>query len=272
MTFSSPRKRFGQHFLRDPQIIQRLVMAIAPHREQHLVEIGPGKGALTIPLLQQGCQLDVIELDRDLVRQLEPLVSSSSQLRIYQADALKFDFKQLVTHGQLLRIVGNLPYNISTPLLFHLLNYANDIQDMTFMLQKEVVDRMVAVPATAEYGRLSVMLQYHCQMERLFEVGPGAFYPPPKVESSVVQLKPYLTPPVQVANQQHFAQIVARAFSQRRKMLRNTLKGLLEVETIVAAGIDPRARAETLTLGDFAKLANATADDGDDGEVKNAVQ
>jgi 16S rRNA (adenine1518-N6/adenine1519-N6)-dimethyltransferase len=257
MTFSTPRKRFGQHFLRDSQVIQRLVTTIVPRPEQHLVEIGPGKGALTIPLLQQGCQLDVIELDRDLVQQLELSVSSSSQFRIYQADALNFDFKQLVTPGQPLRIVGNLPYNISTPLLFHLLNYASDIQDMTFMLQKEVVDRLVASPDTSEYGRLSVMLQYYCQMERLFEVGPGAFYPPPKVESSVVQLRPYVTPPVSIVNQQHFAQIVARAFSQRRKMLRNTLKGLLEVNAIEDAGINPQARAETLTLKEFAQLANS---------------
>ncbi|RKZ92392.1 MAG: 16S rRNA (adenine(1518)-N(6)/adenine(1519)-N(6))-dimethyltransferase [Candidatus Parabeggiatoa sp. nov. 1] len=256
MTSHFPHKRFGQHFLHDPNIIQRIVTAIAPQPAQHLVEIGPGKGALTMPLLQHGCQLDVVEIDRDLVELLEQKASYSKQLRIYNADALKFDFKQLMTSEQPLRIVGNLPYNISTPVLFYLLNYANDIQDMTFMLQKEVVDRMVAVPATSNYGRLSVMLQYYCQIKKLFDVSPGAFYPPPKVNSSVVQLKPYVTPPVEVINQKQFAQIVKLAFSLRRKTLRNALRNVLDVKDIQAAGINPQARAETLTLAEFAQLAN----------------
>ncbi len=248
-----PRKRFGQHFLHDAQIIQDIVAAIAP--QAHLVEIGPGKGALTLPLLESGCQLDVIELDRDLIEWLKKTVKNKN-LRIYNADALKFDFKTLLIDKRRLRIVGNLPYNISTPLLFHLLNYASDIEEMTFMLQKEVVDRMIAVPATHDYGRLSVMLQYSCQIEKLFDVSPTAFYPPPKVESSVVQLRPFLSPPVAVKNREHFAQIVALAFSQRRKMLRNTLKSVLDAKDIEAAGIDPMARAETLKVEDFARLAD----------------
>ncbi len=256
MTYHSSRKRFGQHFLRDSHIIQRIVAAIAPQPEQHLVEIGPGKGALTLPLLQYGCPLDVIELDRDLIELLTEKTLLFKQLRIHQGDALKFDFKQLMTNEQPLRIVGNLPYNISTPLLFHLLKYANDIVDMTFMLQKEVVERMIAVPATSDYGRLSVMLQYACQIEKLLDVSAGAFSPPPKVNSSVVQLKPYAIPPVAVINQKQFAKIVGLAFSQRRKTLRNTLKCVLDAKAIEAAGVDPQARAETLRLEDFAQLAN----------------
>jgi 16S rRNA (adenine1518-N6/adenine1519-N6)-dimethyltransferase len=222
----SSRKRFGQHFLHDGQIIQRIIATIAPKSEQYLVEIGPGKGALTIPLLEFGCQLAVIELDRDLIEWLKQKMASCKQLHIHNADALKFDFEQLVTNEQPLRIIGNLPYNISTAILFHLLKYVSHIQDMTFMLQKEVVDRMVAVPNTSDYGRLSVMLQYHCQIDKLFDVNQSAFFPKPKVMSSFVQLIPHSAPPVKVINQTHFSQVVAHAFSQRRKTLRNTLKKL----------------------------------------------
>lgn len=251
-----PRKRFGQHFLHNQHIIQRIVTSIAPQPEQHLVEIGPGKGALTLPLLQYGCPLDVIELDRDLIELLRQKTLSFNQLRIHQADVLTYDFKQLIADSQPLRIVGNLPYNISTPLLFHLLKNANHIQDMFFMLQKEVVERMIAAPASSEYGRLSVMLQYHCEIKKLFDVSPGAFYPPPKVNSSIVQLIPHSIPPVDVLNQKRFAQIVTLAFSQRRKTLRNTLKTILDAVQIEGAGIDPQARAETLSLQAFAQLAN----------------
>ncbi len=257
MNLSPPRKRFGQHFLHDPQVIQAIIRIIAPQPDQILVEIGPGRGALTLPLLQQGCRLSVIEIDLELVQLLELQKPRYPLLQIYQADALTFDYGSLVQDSRpRLRIVGNLPYNISTPLLFRLLRYAPFIQDLIFMLQKEVVARMVAKPATAEYGRLSVMLQYHCQMQNLFEVGPRAFSPPPKVESSVVQLIPYLTPPVQVKNPQHLAQVVTAAFSQRRKTLRNALKGLLDMVAIKESGIDPQVRAETLTLAEFAQLAN----------------
>ncbi len=254
MSSHAPRKRFGQHFLTNTQVIQDIISAIAPNTEQHLVEIGPGRGALTLPLLEFGCQLDVIELDRDLILWLDEKAKSFKQLRVHQADVLKFDFKQL---PQPFRVVGNLPYNISTPLLFHLLANAGDIiQDMTFMLQKEVVERMVAVPSSSEYGRLSVMLQYYCQIEKLFDVSPDAFYPPPKVNSSIVQLIPYATPPVEVINFKHFAKIVTLAFSQRRKTLRNTLKTVLNIKDIESVGINPQARAETLRLEEFAQLAN----------------
>lgn len=251
-----PRKRFGQHFLHDSQIIERIVAAIAPKPGQHLVEIGPGRGALTLPLLDQGCQLDVIELDRDLIEVLKKKLCSFEDLGIFQADVLKFDFRQLMVDELPLRIVGNLPYNISTALLFHLVNYAGDIGDMTFMLQKEVVDRMVAKPGCSDYGRLSVMLQYELEIDKLFDVSPSAFYPPPKVISSIVQLKPFLTPPVNVSSRKHFTKIVALAFSKRRKTLRNTLKGVVDAKLIEAAGVDPQARAETLGLEDFARLAN----------------
>jgi 16S rRNA (adenine1518-N6/adenine1519-N6)-dimethyltransferase len=250
----TPRKRFGQHFLTNTQIIQKIISIIAPKSEQHLVEIGPGKGALTLPLLESGCQLDVIELDRDLIQDLEEKAKLFKQLRLHQADVLKFDFRQL---AQPFRIVGNLPYNISTPLLFYLLANASDIiENMTFMLQKEVVERMIAMPSSSKYGRLSVMLQYHCHIEKIFDVSPEAFYPPPKVTSTIVQLTPHPTPPAELINFKHFTQIVTLAFSQRRKTLRNTLKTALNTKNIQLAGINPQARAETLTLKEFAQLAN----------------
>ncbi|OQW92216.1 MAG: 16S rRNA (adenine(1518)-N(6)/adenine(1519)-N(6))-dimethyltransferase [Beggiatoa sp. IS2] len=251
-----PRKQWGQHFLHDPTIIYHLITAIAPVSGQHLIEIGPGKGALTLPLLQQSVKLDVIELDPYLVKQLQPLTLSYPQLTVHHADALKFDFRTLVTDHQPVRIVGNLPYNISTPLLFHLLTSADLIQDMMFMLQKEVVDRMIAMPATANYGRLSVMLQYHCRIEKQFNVSPRAFYPPPQVDSTVVHLLPYFTPPVALRDFNVFSQVVTQAFSQRRKTLRNSLRGLLNETEIQQLGIDAQRRPETLTLTEFARLAN----------------
>lgn len=251
-----PRKRFGQHFLHDTHIIAEIIAAIAPQPTDQLVEIGPGRGALTLPLLQHIDQLDVIELDRDLIADLARRCQSLGTVRIHQADVLKFDFQQLVT-GQKLRIIGNLPYNISTPLLFYLLNFVTDVADMTFMLQKEVVLRMVAQPDTADYGRLSVMLQYFYEMEYLFDVAPEAFDPPPKVDSSIVCLRPYSLPPVQIADFDTFSQLVTQAFSQRRKTLRNNLKGWISVEVMENLGISPQARAETLSLAEFAQLANA---------------
>jgi len=256
MNTHRPRKRFGQHFLREPHIIDKIIKAINPLPEQHLVEIGPGQGALTFPLLNSHCQLDLIELDRDLIDWLVQQTTAFPQLKIHHADVLTFDFKTLITKQQPLRLVGNLPYNISTPLLFHLITAIDIIQDMTFMLQKEVVDRMIATPATADYGRLSVMLQYHYQIKHLFNVAPGAFYPPPQVNSSIVQLFPHPTPPVDIQNQQQFAQIVSQAFSQRRKTLRNTLKKQFTDQDFMTIGIDPQRRAETLTLQEFAQLAN----------------
>lgn len=250
-----PRKRFGQNFLHDQGIINKIISAIAPDEQDNMVEIGPGQGAMTRPLLDTLPHMHAVELDRDLIALLER--EFFNKLTIHNTDVLKFDFRQLVTADKpQLRVVGNLPYNISTPLLFHLLDHADIISNMTFMLQKEVVDRMVAAPNTSNYGRLSVMLQYRCAMKSLFHVPPGAFNPPPKVHSSIVFLKPYSTPPVQVDNTQHFAQLVTAAFAQRRKTLRNTLKKLLSAELITSIDIDPQARAETLSLAEFARLSN----------------
>jgi 16S rRNA (adenine1518-N6/adenine1519-N6)-dimethyltransferase len=256
MSTPHPRKRFGQHFLHDSRIIAEIIAAIAPQPTDQLVEIGPGRGALTLPLLQYVDQLDVIELDRDLIAALARRCEPLGRVRIYQADVLKFDFLQLVTDKKL-RIIGNLPYNISTPILFYLLNFVTHVEDMTFMLQREVVLRMVALPDTADYGRLSVMLQYFYEMESLFDVAAEAFEPPPKVESSIVQLRPHEQPPVQVADFNKFSQIVTQAFAQRRKTLRNTLKGWVTEAMMEKLEISPQARAETLTLAQFAALANS---------------
>jgi len=254
-----PRKRFGQNFLHHPQVIQQIVAAIAPREEDFLVEIGPGQGALTQPLLAQAKRLVAIEFDRDLVQYLQG--QNWGELTIYQADVLKFDFAEL--NQPVLRIVGNLPYNISTPLLFHVLHYAECIQDMVFMLQKEVVDRIVAQPNCADYGRLSVMLQYHCQAEKLFDVSPAAFNPPPKVDSSIVHLIPHKQPPVEINDKILFEKLVAQAFTQRRKTLRNNLKPLLSVEQIEQVGINPQVRAETLSLQEFAALSNLLMPESD---------
>ena len=251
-----PRKRFGQNFLHDPQVIQRIVDSIRPREGQRMVEIGPGEGALTGELLPILGQLDVVELDRDLIPILESRYSGLGELRIHQADALKFDFCQLSPGAAQLRVVGNLPYNISTPLLFHLLEMSHCIQDMHFMLQKEVVERITAKPGSGQYGRLSVMMQYHCDTEMLFTVGPGAFRPAPKVDSAVVRLIPHRQPPVAV-DPEILSQLVSRAFGQRRKTLRNNLKGVLDASAIEALGIDPGIRPERLSLEEFARLANA---------------
>jgi 16S rRNA (adenine1518-N6/adenine1519-N6)-dimethyltransferase len=251
-----PRKRFGQNFLHDPQVIQRIVASIRPRQGQHMVEIGPGEGALTRELLPVLGQLDVVELDRDLIPLLASRYSDLGDLRIHQADALKFDFCQLSPGPAQLRVVGNLPYNISTPLLFHLLEMHHCIKDMHFMLQKEVVERISAKPGSGQYGRLSVMMQFHCATEMLFTVGPGAFRPAPKVDSAVVRLIPHRQPPVAI-DPDRLSRLVSRAFGQRRKTLRNNLKGLLDASTIEALGIDPGVRPERLSLEEFARLAQA---------------
>ncbi len=250
-----PRKRFGQHFLRDPGVLQRIVAAIHPQPGERLVEIGPGLGALTAPLLAAVGELDVVELDRDLLEPLRVRCAGSGILRIHHADALTFDFAALRGDGSPLRVTGNLPYNISTPLLFHLLAQAEHLRDLHFLLQQEVVERMAASPGRKAYGRLSVMLQYRCRVEPLFTVGPEAFRPRPKVWSAVVRLVPRETFAVAIQNEDCFAEIVRRAFAQRRKTLRNSLQGLLEVAQIEAAGINPGARPETLSLEAFAALS-----------------
>ena len=250
-----PRKRFGQHFLQDIDVIERIVEAVAPDRDQQLIEIGPGQGALTGPLLREAGRLQAIELDRDLCARLAARYPPESGLTIHSADACKFDFGS--EHATDLRIVGNLPYNISTVLIFHLLRFSHCISDMHFMLQDEVVERMAAAPGSGEYGRLSVMLQVHCQPEKLFTVGPQAFNPPPRVTSAVVRLRILERPAVQIDDPGIFSMMVNRVFSQRRKTIRNGLKGLLHDTEIRDLGIDPGCRAETLELAAFALLANA---------------
>lgn len=252
-----PRKRFGQHFLHDPGVIDRIMAAIRPLPGQRLVEIGPGLGALTIPLLQAAGELDAVELDRDLPELLQARCQGIGTLRLYQADALTFNFATLRGAGSRLRMVGNLPYNIATPLLFHLLTQAPHLHDLHFMLQREVAERMAAGPGDAAYGRLSVMIQYRCRVEALFTVGPGAFQPPPKVQSAVVRLVPRETSPVAVHDEARFAEVVRRAFAQRRKTLRNSLREVLDATQIKAAGIEPGVRPETLDLAAFAALSNA---------------
>ena len=256
LLYHQPRKRFGQHFLRDSGVIARIVAAIRPAAGERLVEIGPGLGALTVPLLAVAGELDVVELDRDLLEPLRARCAGVGTLRIHHADALDFDFATLRGAGPRLRVAGNLPYNISTPLLFHLLAQAEHLYDLHFMLQQEVVARMAAKPGEDAYGRLSVMLQYRCQVEPLFTVGPAAFRPPPKVGSAVVRLVPRETLAVAVRDERCLAEIVRRAFAQRRKTLRNSLRELLDAEQITAAGIDPGARPETLGLEAFAALSD----------------
>ena len=249
------RKRFGQHFLHDPAIIGRIVRAIQPHAQQQLVEIGPGRGALTAALLPHCRHLTVIELDRDLIPVLKRL-AGAERLVIHEADALQFDFASLATAGRSLRVTGNLPYNISTPLLFHLLSYADRIRDMHFMLQKEVVQRMAAAPGSSAYGRLSVMIQYRCQVSNLFQIGPGAFTPPPKVDSAFVRLIPHPSLPHPASSEDHFATLVKQAFAYRRKTLRNALKGLAEAADLNAVGIDPAQRPETIDVAQYVALSN----------------
>jgi len=253
-----PRKRFGQHFLHDPRVIHDIVSAISPEPGDALVEIGPGRGAITMPLLERTGRMDVVELDRDLVPALQARCANLGRLEVHQADALRFDFGALLPGPGRLRVVGNLPYNISTPLLFHLAGFAGLIRDMHFLLQREVVERITAEPGGKTWGRLSVMLRYRFRARRLFQIGPGAFRPPPKVESAFLRLEPHEAPPVAVEDESRFARLVNQAFSQRRKTIRNSLGGLLDGAGIMAVGIDPGLRPEVLDLQAFADLANAS--------------
>ncbi len=249
-----PRKRFGQHFLHDRAVIARIVAAIDPQPGEHLVEIGPGLGALTAPLLARCGKLQAVELDRDVIGPLRERCAGLGELLVHEGDALAVDLAALSGTGRL-RLVGNLPYNISTPLLFHLLRQREQIHDMHFMLQKEVVMRMTAAPGGRDYGRLTVMLGWACEAERLFDIGPGAFNPPPRVWSSIVRLQPRaapLGPPVDAARLQT---LVTAAFGQRRKTLRNALRAHLDIEAIQRCGIDPGVRPEMLEIADFVRLA-----------------
>jgi 16S rRNA (adenine1518-N6/adenine1519-N6)-dimethyltransferase len=250
------RKRFGQNFLHDAGVIDRILRSIHARPGEHVLEIGPGQGALTEGILDSGAQLDVVELDKDLVPILNQQFAGRDNFNLHQGDALKFDFNTLGAAPRTLRVVGNLPYNISTPLIFHLLHNAQLIKDMHFMLQKEVVERMAAGPGGGDWGRLSIMVQYHCRVEHLFNVGPGAFNPPPKVDSAIVRLVPYETPPFPAKDHRLLERVVREAFNQRRKTLRNTLKALMPNEAIEAAGVDGSLRPEQLSLEEFVRLAD----------------
>jgi 16S rRNA (adenine1518-N6/adenine1519-N6)-dimethyltransferase len=251
------RKRFGQNFLHDNYVIDQIVTVIGPQKDQHMVEIGPGLGALTEPVCELIDALTVIELDRDLAARLRTHPFIASKLTIIEADALKFDFSQLISDDKPLRIFGNLPYNISTPLMFHLFSFANKVQDMHFMLQKEVVNRLAASPGNKSYGRLSVMAQYHCQIIPVLHVPPGAFNPPPKVDSAVVRLVPHQQKPVSLLNEETLHKVCAQAFNQRRKTIRNSLKESLTEQQLIDLDINPELRAENLSLEQYAKIANA---------------
>lgn len=246
------RKRFGQNFLVDRGIISAIVSVINPQRGDAVVEIGPGLGAITGPLLARLDHLHVVEIDRDLIFRLKGQ-HTRERMTIHEGDALAFDF---ATIGTNLRLVGNLPYNISTPLLFHLAGFGTCVRDMHFMLQREVVERMVAEPGSGDVGRLTVMLQYRFVVERLLDVPPEAFDPAPKVHSALVRLIPRPPEALSVVNEAHFAALVAAAFRQRRKMLRNSLRGMLDEDQLAALGVSPTCRAEELSVADYVRLAN----------------
>lgn len=249
------RKRFGQNFLHDHFVINDIVDAINPQPTDNLIEIGPGLAALTEPVADRVTHLTVVELDRDLAARLEQHPALKDKLSVYRGDALKTDFRQFAQQ-QPLRVFGNLPYNISTPLIFHLLEQLDVIQDMHFMLQKEVVDRLAAEPNSKAYGRISVAIQQACAVEPVLMVPPSAFTPAPKVDSAVVRLVPYRNPPYPVTDRADLHKICLIAFNQRRKTIRNNLKGLLSDEQLEILGINPNARPETLTVTDYCRLAN----------------
>lgn len=249
------RKRFGQNFLTDDRVIQQIVDVINPRTGELMLEIGPGQAALTAPLANSGVDLHLVELDRDLVNFLSDRFSEYPNVVLHQADALSVNFSEL-TKDRPFRLVGNLPYNISTPLLFHVLQWNDLIIDMHFMLQQEVVKRMAAEPGSKAWGRLSIMCQYACKVTPLFTVAAESFSPAPRVQSAIVRLVPHRTPPVTIHSMPAFERLVSQAFSMRRKTLRNSMRGLLEVEQISSAGIDPAVRPETLSLEQFAELSN----------------
>ena len=252
-----PKKRFGQHFLTDRHYLRRIVEAIDPRPGQSMVEIGPGTGLLTAELLPRVDHLHVVEIDRELAAALRERFGDG-RLTVHEGDALEFDFASLPAP---LRVVGNLPYNVSSPILFRLAEIADRMADGTFLLQKEVVDRMVAEPATEDYGRLSVMLQYRFAMARLLDVPPGAFTPPPKVDSAVVHMRPLPADRLRARDDASFARVVAAAFSQRRKTLRNAVRAFVEPESFTRAEVDPQRRGETLSVAEFVALADVSRAD-----------
>jgi len=257
-----PRKRFGQNFLISSRIIAEIVANVNPQPGQHLVEIGPGQGAITHRLVAIGALVDAIELDRDLVQQLASDFAEHKNFRLHSADILQFELRSLCKDlpKQKLRLVGNLPYNISSPLLFKLFEDIKIIDDMHFMLQREVAERLTALPGSKAYGRMSVMAQYYCKMRIVIDVPPSSFDPAPKVDSSIVQFQPHINPPYVVNDHKLLQKITTQAFNQRRKTIANSLKSLLTADELLGLSIDPKLRAENLTLNDYAALANFLKD------------
>lgn len=255
---SHAKKSFGQHFLHQQATINRIVDLFDPKPDQKIVEIGPGRGALTKELLSRIDRLEAVELDFELVSMLKAMFTNNQGFTVHHADALKFDFSRLKVDEQRLRIIGNLPYNISTPILFHLIHFGHIISDMLFMLQKEVVDRLVAKIGTKDYGRLTVMVSWRCQVKREFNIKPGAFIPPPKVNSSMVHLQPRRQPLCDVGDTAHFEKIVREAFGKRRKTLRNALRDVVTEKDFNLAGINPQLRPEQLSLEQFALLSKTS--------------
>lgn len=263
-TFAAPRKSLGQNFLQDPNIINKIVAGLGVNNNDIVVEIGPGRGALTELIIPQAGHTHLVEFDRDLVRHWQAQADSINNLSVHGQDVLKFDLNEIIkTTDRKLKVIGNLPYNISSPVLFHLMHYAEHIEHQVVMLQKEVVERMAAAPGSKQFGRLSVMLQQRYQIENLFKVPPTAFFPPPKVDSAIARLTPLTNISKPVSSQIDFAKVVKQAFSMRRKTLRNTLKGLLNSEQIESVGINPSARAETLEVGQFTALSNLYSENSD---------
>ena len=268
MTEHRTRKRFGQHFLHDRNLVDRMIRTLGLQAGDTLVEIGPGRGALTYPLLEEIPHLHVVELDRDLIALLRQ-ENTPDRLTIHESDALRFDYRPLNPADKPLRVIGNLPYNISTPLIVHLLSMGSAIADMHFMLQKEVVERLAAEPGSTDWGRLSVMAQYYCQVDHLFIVPPEAFVPRPKVDSAIVRLTPHEHLPHTADDPTLLFELVKLAFGQRRKTLRNNLKGRVSADTLEALGIDPARRPQTLTVAEYVAIANQVAADEAASAVAN---
>lgn len=248
------RKRFGQNFLTDSSILEKIMKAVAPNTVDKIIEIGPGQGALTELIINKDTELHAIEIDRDLAAYLRDKYANHSHFHLHENDVLKVDFNTLLSASQPARIVGNLPYNISTPLIFHLLKYLPGIKDMLFMLQLEVVERMAAKPGSKSYGRLSIMVQYYCQVEKLFNVPPSAFSPAPKVDSAIVKLTPHKKPPDALVSPEELTNLLRQAFAQRRKTLRNNLNNLISAEDLKSLDIDPGLRPENLSLDDYVRI------------------
>lgn len=253
---SAPKKHFGQHFLSDQAVVERIVAVLAPKAGEHLIEIGSGQGALTLPVLRKAKQLEVIELDRDVLPELRSRCDHAGDLTVHLADVLTVDFSALRQDKRPLRVFGNLPYNISTPLIFHLIHHFNVISDMVFMVQKEVADRLCAVPNNGDYGRLSVMAQYHAKIQAAFDVPPSAFFPPPRVQSSVIRITPHAKLPVKALSEKILSDVVRDAFNQRRKTIRNSLHKLIPDSAWEELNIPREMRAENLAVGDFVAIAN----------------